>query len=96
MHAALEDVEEYVKRHGLGPERVARLALIAKGCNASCYIVNNSLVPNNRLIPVYSIKPRRQLDPGHHSPPQLYHAFEAPTTKILFLLPPPLCGQPSP
>lgn len=33
MHAALEDVEEYVKRHGLGAERVARLTLIGKGCN---------------------------------------------------------------
>ena len=33
MHAVLEDVGEYVKRHGLGADRVARLALIGKGCN---------------------------------------------------------------
>lgn len=33
MHAALEDVKEYAKRHGLGPERLARLTRIGKGCN---------------------------------------------------------------
>ena len=33
MHSALEDVGEYVKRHELEAERVARLTLIGKGCN---------------------------------------------------------------